>query len=94
MAGLGAAEPSLSFVAAGTASANAKQVSVTTSGSPAGQFAAAAMSASGKCFYIRDIAIGSPGGTYYGNTTTAGNCTGTRALTTATTQNTPAKGGW
>jgi type IV pilus assembly protein PilA len=67
-------EPSLTYVATGTASTNQNTVSVNNSA--AGVFAAAAMSASGTCYWIKeDVSAG----TTYGSTTTAANCTGTAA---------------
>ncbi len=69
-----AVEPSLDFVAGTTASANQNTVSV--SSDAAGEFSAAAMSASGTCYYIKDNVST---GTTYGSTTTAANCTGAAA---------------
>jgi type IV pilus assembly protein PilA len=75
-----ASEPSLAFNAAGTASADPKTVSVS---STATVFYAAAKSASGTCYYIKDdVAAGT---TYAKDKTTA--CTGTVASTTAYTAN-------
>jgi len=79
-AALQAVEPSLVFVAAGTASTGQNNVSVGSSpAAPAAgtTFAAAALSASGTCYFIRDAIAG---GTVYGSTAT---CTGTNALTAA-----------
>jgi len=74
--GLITVEPSLSYVAAGTASTVAvPSVSVSAA---ATTWAAARMSASGTCYWIKDVASGP--GTTYGETTTAANCTGTAAL--------------
>jgi type IV pilus assembly protein PilA len=83
VANLGATEPSLTFLAAGTASAsgNSFAVSVAVGGTNDQEFAAARMSASGSCFEIRDAA----GPTRYASHTTAANCTGTHALTAAGT---------
>jgi type IV pilus assembly protein PilA len=73
------AEPSLAFVVPGTASTDPKTVSVATTAST---FYGAAMSSSGTCYYIKDdIAAG----TTYGQTSTAADCTGTKALTAAYT---------
>jgi type IV pilus assembly protein PilA len=78
-AAMGAVEPSLTFVATGTASTNQNTVSVNGN---AGIFAAAAMSASGTCYWIKeDVSVG----TRYGSTTTAADCTGTQAATAAAT---------
>jgi type IV pilus assembly protein PilA len=73
-------EPSLTWVAGGTASttaAPAVSVSVNTAGTQVGM---ARMSASGTCFYIRDD---STAGTTYGSSSSAA-CTGNQALTSAT----------
>jgi type IV pilus assembly protein PilA len=71
------AEPSLSFVAATTASTGPTIVSVNPVSATV--WAGAAMAASGTCFYIKDSANGP--GTQYGSGTT---CTGTQANTSAT----------
>lgn len=80
-AALAAAEPSLSWLAAGTASTNDSEVSVafTVDGT---EWGAASMSASGTCFFIH---LDSGAATTYGSTTTASNCTGTQALSAAGT---------
>jgi type IV pilus assembly protein PilA len=75
--GLKTIEPSLAYVAAGTASADFKSVSVSGS---ATEWAGAAWSKSGKCFYIHESAAS---GTKYGTTATAADCTGTKALAAA-----------
>jgi type IV pilus assembly protein PilA len=68
-----AVEPSLNYVAAAAVSANQNTVSVNGNG---GVFAAAAMSASGTCYYIKEnVATG----TTYGSTAVAADCTGTLA---------------
>ena len=74
---LAAVEPSLTFVATGVASTNATTVSVDPVS--ANTWAAASLSASGTCFYIKDSANGP--GTRFGSGTT---CTGTQANTSAT----------
>ena len=90
-ADLGAIEPSLTYETAATASGATagtigfKDVSVAVSDSVAGNgdnqvWAAAVSSKSGKCFWIRDQAIGANAGTFYGNGAT---CTGTAALAAA-----------
>jgi type IV pilus assembly protein PilA len=90
---LTAIEPSLQYVAAGTASADLTtpatpsfkvvSVSVTSvTGTDNQVWSGAVLSKSGKCFYIRDQATGAGAGTFYGNGTT---CTGTAAVTGATT---------
>ena len=68
---LPAAEPSLTYVASGTASADPKTVSINAASSTV--FYAAAMSKSGTCFYIKDDINA---GTSYSSGTT---CTGTAA---------------
>lgn len=73
-AAMEAVEPSLTYVATGAVSANQNTVSVNDTA--AGVFAAAAMSASGTCYWIKEnVATG----TTYGSTTTAADCTGTLA---------------
>ena len=75
--GLITVEPSLTYVAAGTASTvAAPAVSIDAS---ATTWAAARMSASGTCFWIKDV---STGATTYG---TGATCTGTAALGAALT---------
>jgi len=74
---LAAVEPSLTFVATGTASTGSTTVSVNPVS--ATTWVAAALSASGTCFYIKDVATGP--GTRFGSGTT---CTGTQANTSAT----------
>ena len=82
---LPAIEPSLTYVAAGTASTDPKMVSVAVSNvvaSPADSqvWAAAVSSKSGKCFWMKDTATGGSAGTFYGPTGGTGTCTGTAAL--------------
>jgi type IV pilus assembly protein PilA len=90
---LPAIEPSLQYVAAGTASADLtvgttvypsfKVVSVSVTSVTTGDsqiWAGAAMSKSGKCFYIKDIGSGTGAGTFFG---TGATCTGTGALAAA-----------
>jgi type IV pilus assembly protein PilA len=64
-------EPSLTFVAGTVASANQNTVSVASDA--AGEFSAAAMSASGTCYWLKDNAAS---GTTYG---TGATCTGVAA---------------
>lgn len=73
-----AAEPSLSFVT--TASTGQNEVSIDNSG--ASQFGAAALSNSGKCFFIKDDTQGP--GTTFGVEDPSSTCTGTNALSVAT----------
>jgi type IV pilus assembly protein PilA len=67
-------EPSLDFVVGTATSPNQNTVSVHSSA--AGVFSAAAMSASGTCYYIKENVAS---GTTYGSTTTAADCTGEKA---------------
>ena len=69
-------EPSLTFNAAGTASADPKVVSINAASVTT--FYAAAMSKTGTCFYIKDV-VASPGGTYYHKVENAAACSGTSA---------------
>jgi type IV pilus assembly protein PilA len=91
-ADLGAIEPSLQYVPAGTASADLttpatpsfKVVSVSVTSVTTGDnqiWSGAVLSKSGKCYYIKDVATGSGAGTFYG---TGATCTGTAASTGAT----------
>ena len=73
---LAAGEPSITFVATGTASANAKTVSVNPGTSVSTVFYGAAKSASGTCFYIKDDINA---GTSYAKG--SGTCNGTTAAT-------------
>jgi len=84
---LPAIEPSLTYKAAGTASTGPKDVSVAVSNvvaSPADSqiWAAAVLSKSGKCFWMKDQATGATAGTFYD---TGATCTGTAALAAAGT---------
>ena len=73
-----AVEPSLTYAAtATTASSGQNNVSVTGTG---GIFAAAALSASGTCYFIKEDVTS---GTRYGSTPTAANCTGANAAAAA-----------
>ena len=86
-----AVEPSLSYVIDTADSTTFKVVSVDVQQGGAatgvmGEWAGAALSKSGKCFYIREVAVAnSPlaAGTYFGSNAaggTAGNCGGDNAL--------------
>ena len=96
--GLATVEPSLCYVAAATASIATGQVCVSGAATGGGVSVSAAaatwgasrMSASTKCYMIKDTAAG---GTTYGSTTVAAECTGTNAVAAATFA-TPAGGGW
>ena len=82
--GLPTVEPSLTYNAAGAASTGPNNVSVAISNVVAGDsqiWAGAAKSDSGKCFWIKDVAVGTPGaGTFFDSGAT---CTGTAALAAA-----------
>lgn len=73
---LAAGEPSLSFVATGTVSADPKTVSVNPGTSVSTVFYGASKSASGTCFYVKDDINA---GTSYAKGT--GTCNGTTAAT-------------
>jgi type IV pilus assembly protein PilA len=75
--GLVAIEPSLTYANTDTASTDFKAVSVKGT---ATDWAGAAWSKSGHCFYIHESATG---GTKYGKTSTAADCTGTKAIAAA-----------
>ncbi|MDY7104542.1 MAG: prepilin-type N-terminal cleavage/methylation domain-containing protein [Actinomycetota bacterium] len=75
-AALGEAEPSLSWLGSGTASTDAREVSVARAGDGT-QFGAASMSDSGTCFYLRARENGQ---TLYGQSSSSP-CTGSYALT-------------
>jgi type IV pilus assembly protein PilA len=80
--GLATVEPSLTYIAAGSPSTTATpSVSVSAS---ANVWAAARMSASGTCYFIKDVASGP--GTRYGTGTP---CTGTQGVTDATATSFP-----
>jgi len=79
--GLTTVEPSLTYIAHNVASTvAAPSVSVLAT---AGTWSAARMSASGTCYWIKDVASGP--GTRYGSTATAANCTGDDAAGAALT---------
>jgi type IV pilus assembly protein PilA len=93
--GLATLDPSLTYVASGTASAVANNYAISVAmgavnANPNQEFAAARMSVTGTCYTINDV-LGSGGtgagntfGTWYGTTATAANCTGTWALANTT----------
>ena len=96
--GLSAIEPSLTYVAAGTASANPRTVSVAISnvtGTDEQVWSGASRSESGTCYLIKEVSAtggagaGNTPGTWYGSTTTAANCTGTWASTNTSATNFP-----
>lgn len=80
VAALGAAEPSLDFVATGVASTGQTEVSVNPVS--ASVITMAALSRSGTCYAIRDTTTAA-GGTEFG-TVAAGACSGTNAQAAAT----------
>jgi type IV pilus assembly protein PilA len=61
---LAAVEPSLSFKVKGTSAANQKEVSVDGGATVSTTFYAATKSASGTCFFIKDVAATGGGTTY------------------------------
>ena len=79
--GLPTVEPSLTYGAAGVASTGPTNVSVRVADVVAGDsqiWAAASLSDSTKCYWIKDVAVGTPGaGTFFGS---GAPCTGTAAL--------------
>ena len=88
-ADLPAIEPSLHYEN-GTTSSNSttvpsfKDVSVLVSGATSQTWSAAALSKSGTCFWIKDVATGvGTAGTFYGSNTSPASCTGTDALAAA-----------
>ena len=84
---LEAIEPSLTFQAADSTAPT--QVSFATgnvTGTDQQRWGAAAMSESGRCYWLHERSTGAAAGTFYGSTTTAANCDGTNALTAAATQ--------
>jgi len=85
--GLSTVEPSLNYAPATTASTVAAPVVSVKAGTTT--WAAARMSASGTCYFIKDFASGP--GTRYGSTPTAANCDGTNAdgLTSASATSFP-----
>jgi type IV pilus assembly protein PilA len=88
-ADLPAIEPSLTYVAAGVASTGPNNLSVAVSNvvavPPDSQvWAAASKTDDGKCYWIKDVAVGAGGGTFFGPPDpTAATCTGTAALAAA-----------
>ncbi len=76
--GLKTVEPSVAYVAAATASSDPKTVSVNAS---TNSWSAAAWSASGNCFFIKETTTGP---TAFGTSAVAADCTGTKADTAAT----------
>src|SRR5207237_6388672 len=94
--GLPSIKPSLTYNDGATASTGPNNVSVTPGDVVAGdnqKWGSAVKSDNGTCFYIKDVATGTPGsGTFYGSSTVAA-CTGNQAFTSATST-TPSGGGW
>ena len=78
---MAASEPSLTFVAAGTASAGAKSVSVNAVSPGAGGTAIimTALSTTGSCYVIGDWSLG---GTFYARLASGLTCSATQATTT------------
>jgi type IV pilus assembly protein PilA len=83
---LDAIEPSLNYVVDANDSTAPTTVSVDTTavgGNADQEWAGAAMSESGTCYWLDEIATGGGAGTFYGSTTTATDCDGTAALAAA-----------
>jgi type IV pilus assembly protein PilA len=74
--GLSTVEPSLTYVATGTASTDAKTISVNPAA--ADTWYGAAKSSSGNCYYIKETVTG---GTQYASGGSSATCTGTAAAT-------------
>jgi type IV pilus assembly protein PilA len=73
-------EPSLTYLAAGAQSTGPKVVCVWVDADPFQEWAGATLSDSGACFYIHDVATGTPGaGTFYGGDPSGAACSGTDA---------------
>jgi type IV pilus assembly protein PilA len=70
-------EPALKFQAADSTIPNEVSDAVFQTAKAGDSWAAASMSDSGTCFFIKDVSAGATAGTYYGSTTTAANCDGT-----------------
>jgi len=71
-------EPSLTFQAAdSTAPKQISDAVYNVAPGTGNAWAAAAMSDSGTCWYIKDVSSGATAGTYYGSTATATDCDGT-----------------
>jgi type IV pilus assembly protein PilA len=77
VANLDLVEPSLTFLATGAASTDPKEVSVNGGAVGSQVFYAAAESATGTCFYIRDTANGN--GTEFASDSSSPTCTATAA---------------
>jgi type IV pilus assembly protein PilA len=84
-ADLPAIEPSLTYVdGATTDSTGPKEISVSVSGTGSDTWSAAALSDSGVCFYIKDVANLPSAGTTYGSDPTGAACSGDDATAGAT----------
>ncbi len=87
VAALKAGEPSLTFVVAATPSLDAKTISIVPGAAGGSIFYAAAKSASGTCYFIKDNVTASTGdGTTYSKGSPT-NCDGTTAATVTYTAN-------
>jgi type IV pilus assembly protein PilA len=80
-ADLGAIEPSLTYAAAGTDSSGPSNVSVSvyTTNNADDSWGGAALSDSGKCFWINDVSTNPGAGTFYGGDATGAACAGNDA---------------
>lgn len=79
-ADLGAIEPSLTFVLLASTGPNEVSVAVDTTNTADDTWSAAALSDSGECFYITDVATDPGAGTFFGGDPTGAACTGDDAL--------------
>jgi type IV pilus assembly protein PilA len=81
--GLPSVEPSLTYSQVQSTGPNNVSVHIddALNAGDAQVWAAAALSESGKCFWIKDVAVGTPGaGTYFGGDATGAACAGTDAM--------------
>jgi type IV pilus assembly protein PilA len=77
--GLEGIEPSLDYQAGASTAPTELSVAVRTVNTADDAFAAAAMSESGTCYWINEVATNPGAGTFYGDDGGAGNCAGTDA---------------
>jgi hypothetical protein len=78
--GLGAIEPSLSYITGDSADPNTVSVDTSTTNDTDDTWSGAAMADSGTCFYITDVATNPSAGTQYGDDGGSGACAGTDAV--------------
>ena len=77
---LGAIEPSLNFVATASTGPNEISVDVSDTNDTADTWSGAALSDSGACFYITDVATDPGAGTFFGGDPTGAACAGSDAV--------------